>query len=66
LKLIFGTSNYWLPLKSIIWRKILKCFPQNPEEKDMNILDDMGVSKLSGNFYLKFNNGTYLVYYDSI
>jgi len=27
LKLQFGPSNHWTPLKSTIWRKILECFP---------------------------------------
>ncbi len=30
LKLQFGPSTRGLPLKSIIWRKILGCFPQKP------------------------------------
>ncbi len=56
LKLQFGPSSCWLPLKSTIWRKILECFPQKHSllfdwrKKDMNILDGMRVSKLSGFF----------------
>jgi len=42
---------HWLPLN------ILECFPKNKLflcnwiEKDVKILGEMGVSKLSGNFY---------------
>ncbi len=54
LKLQYGPSTYWLPPKSTIYME------KNPgmfsskylislrPKKDMNILDDMGVSKLSG------------------
>ncbi len=30
LKLQFGPSTHWSPLKSTIWRKILECFPRKP------------------------------------
>jgi len=61
LKLTFGPSTQWIPLKSTIWRKIRECFPQKPSflfkwrKKDLNNLDDMGVSKLSGNFHSEVN-----------
>jgi len=57
LKLSFGFWTVWYPVKCIIWRKILECFHQKPSflfdwrKKDMDILDDMGVSKLSAKVY---------------
>ncbi len=37
LKLQFGPSNCWPPLKSIIWRKFLECFPQKSEERHKHL-----------------------------
>ncbi len=47
-------GQHWSPL---FGENILECFPKKTSflydwrKKDMNILDDTGVSKLSGNFY---------------
>jgi len=30
LKLSFGPWTVWLPVKDIIWRKMLECFNQKP------------------------------------
>jgi len=47
-------------MKSIIWRKSCNVFIKNLEisfqlKKDVDILDDIGVSKLSAKFFLKVN-----------
>ncbi len=61
LKRSFWPSTVWSPLKLIIWIQILQCFHQKPSflfdwrKKYRNILDDVGVSKLSGHFNLKVN-----------
>jgi len=46
--------TFWFTLKCIIWRKMLECFHHKPQflfdwrKKDMDILDDTGVSTLKG------------------
>jgi len=42
-----GYQTVWFPLKSIVWRKILEI---------LDNLDNMGVSKLSANVFLKVNH----------
>jgi len=57
---LIWTLNRLVPNEVHYMEKILECFHQKPQKeiirkKDMDILDDMGVSKLSANAFFKVN-----------